>query len=78
MKKNSGFYIQNFKNQQKKSCKNYVATMMRLLTYSSFHLDNFWDCFHQGIDPLVEFGIKISRNHMPYTQGVLGFALRIN
>jgi hypothetical protein len=41
--------------------------MMRLLTYSSFHLDNFWDCFHQGIDPLVEFGIKISRNHMPYT-----------
>jgi hypothetical protein len=49
----------------------YVVATIQLLTYSYFHLDNFWDCFHPKIGsyvPLVAFGIKINCNHMPYTK----------
>jgi hypothetical protein len=45
----------------------YDATIMQLLKYSSFHLDNFSDCFHPKIGSyvlLITFGIKISYTRM--------------
>jgi len=51
------------------------ATTMQLLTYSSFHLDNFWDCFHPKICSYVPLVASICHIHSPlmYNKGYYNY-----